>query len=228
VVDNQVMNEWDLSFKTTEDYLCLVDQDNPDYHRHYKCWHGGRAAGKSTQLARGALFRGLIQPLRILCTREYQNSISDSILTLLSDQIKILGLENFFDVQQKSIYGENGTEFIFKGLKINPDSIKSMEGIDLCLVMEAHTISEESWKILTPTIRVEGSEIWSEWNPKKDSDPTQQRFIKSKPPNSFKRLLVLSATGAFFQILPRCLYYVPLIVPHHSSIPPSHLTFSPE
>ena len=113
-----------LDFETTEDYECFVDPRNKDYACRYKGVHGGRGSGKSTQLARAALFRSTQEPLRILCTREYQNSISDSILALLSDQIKALRMDGLFDVQKNVIYGKNGTEFIFKGLKINVQAIK--------------------------------------------------------------------------------------------------------
>jgi len=176
-----------LHFETTEDYLCFVNPDNENYPCRYKGVHGGRGSGKSTQLARAALYRAVQNPIRILCTREYQNSISDSILALLSDQIKALGMEALFDVQRNAIYVKNGSEFIFKGLKINSEAIKSTEGLDLCLVMEAQTISEDSWQTLTPTIRKDDSEIWFEWNPNEDTDPVHKRFIEQCPPSSYIR-----------------------------------------
>ena len=176
-------------FETTEDFQCLVDPNDPDYRSRYKEWHGGRGSGKSTQLARAAIFRGSIKPLRILCTREYQNSISESILVLLAAQIKKMGLEDKYDIQRNGIFGKNGTEFIFKGLKHGINSIKSMEGIDICLVEEAQTISEESWSILIPTIRAEESEIWLCWNVYEESDPTYQRFVINTPPNCFSRVV---------------------------------------
>jgi len=190
-----------LRFQTTPDYQCFTDQSNKDYACRYKGVHGGRGSGKSTQLARAALYRGVQEPLRILCTREYQNSISDSILALLSDQIKALGIESLFDVQRNSIYGKNGTEFIFKGLKINMQAIKSTEGIDLCLIMEAQTISEDSWQILTPTVRNEGSEIWFEWNPDEDTDPVHKRFIEQCPPNSYIREVNYDSNPWFPKVL---------------------------
>lgn len=172
-------------FETANEFLCLVDPEDPNYGCEFKGWWGGRAGAKSTQLARAAIFRGCLRPLKIVCTREYQNSISDSILALLVDQIRILGLQDCFDVQKNAIYGRNGTKFVFRGLKKNIDSIRSMDGIDLCLVHEAHSISEDSWEVLIPTIRKDGSEIWFEWNPQEDSDPVQQRFIENCPPNSY-------------------------------------------
>lgn len=170
-----------------EDFLCLVDPKDPDYTRHYKGWYGGRASGKSTQVARAALIRGLREPKKILCAREYRVSVDDSILTLLSNQIKVLGLSDFYNVQNRKIYGRNGTKFIFKGLTVHPGTIRSTEGVDICLIMEAQFISEQSWIDLDPTIRDDNSEVWIEWNPHKDSDPVHQRFIKSPPQDSFIR-----------------------------------------
>jgi len=139
------------------------------------------------QLVRASLLRGAEKKLKILCTREYQNSIRDSIKSLLERQILALGLDRFYHVIENKITGNNGTEFVFKGLKINAEAIKSMEGINICLMMEAQTISENSWQLLTPTIREANSEIWFEWNPDEDSDPIQKRFIDECPPNSFIR-----------------------------------------
>ena len=188
-------------FQTTPDFQCLVDPNHSDYHKRYKGWHGGRGSAKSTQLVRGAIFRGSLKPLKILCTREFQNSIDDSIYALITSQISILGLENKFDIQAKKIYGYNGTEFIFKGLKRNIQSVKSTEGIDLCLVEEAQTISEDSWQVLIPTIRKDGSEIWLAWNPQEDTDPTQQRFIKDPPPDSYIREVNFNRNPWFPKVL---------------------------
>lgn len=175
----------DFKFQTTEDYLCLVDPEDKNYNCRYKGWHGGRGSGKSRQILRGALFRGSIEPLQILCTREYQTSIADSVKRLLEKQIRLLGFEDAYKITEREIHGRNGTEFLFKGLKVNPRSIQSTEGTDICLVMEAQTISNDSWLILTPTIREDYSEIWFEWNPLNDDDPVQKRFVNETPPNSF-------------------------------------------
>ncbi len=183
---NSAVNH-DFKFQTTEDYLCLVDPEDENYNCRYKGWYGGRGGGKSRQIVRAAIFRGSIEPLTIICAREYQTSIADSVKSLLEKQIKILGFENFYDIKEREIDGDNGTNFLFKGLKVNPKSLKSTEGANLCLVMEAETISENSWHILIPTIREPNSEIWFEWNPFNDDDPTQKRFIANTPPNSFIR-----------------------------------------
>jgi len=119
--------------------------------------------------------------IRVLCTREYQTSIKESVHQLLSLQIEQLGLSPFYTILRDSIRSSIGSEFIFKGLKINPMEIKSLEGIDIVWIEEAQSISNESWEILIPTIRKDGSEIWLSWNTGEVSDPTYKRFITNKP-----------------------------------------------
>jgi len=130
------------------------------------------------------LILGAKSPMRILCAREFQTSIKDSVHKLLSDQIIALGLDGFYEITQASIRGQNGTEFFFAGLKNNITNIKSFEGVDICWVEEAQTVSKTSWNILIPTIRKEKSEIWITFNPELESDETYQRFIVSPPENA--------------------------------------------
>ncbi len=115
--------------------------------------------------------------------REYQNSIAESIHRLLADRIESMGLSGRFDVQNQGIYGTNGSEFIFAGLKSDPAKIKSLEGVDICLVEEAEKISEASWRMLIPTIRKAGSELWIVFNPRDQTDPTSKRFMLRIPPD---------------------------------------------
>jgi phage terminase large subunit len=145
---------------------------------------GGRGSGKSWQFARVLLASAAQKPLRILCAREYQASHRDSVMKLLEDQIPRLGLEPYYRVTREGITGINGSEFIFKGLKTNVAEIKSTEGIDVCWVEEAQAVSRESWEVLGPTIRKEGSEIWSTWNPGAPDDPTFVRYVTDPPPAS--------------------------------------------
>ena len=77
-----------------------------------------------------------------------------------------------------------GAQFIFKGLQRSIQEIKSTEGINICWVEEAQSISESSWEVLIPTIRAEDSEIWISFNPQQEEDPTFQRFVVNTPPNS--------------------------------------------
>jgi phage terminase large subunit len=150
--------------------------------KRYKVARGGRGSGKSWGFARALLVLGAKSKLRIICSREVQKSIKDSVHKLLEDQIGALGLTSFYDIFTTEIRGKNGTEFLFAGLSDQTiDSIKSFEGADVCWVEEAQTVSERSWKILTPTIRKPGSEIWVTFNPDLDDDPTYDRFVTHQP-----------------------------------------------
>lgn len=145
-------------------------------HR-YKVLYGGRGSGKSYAVADYLLIEGGRKPLRVLCAREFQNSLSDSVLHLLSERIEALGLDSFYEVQRDTIKGANGTQFIFKGVRNNVQSIKSMSGINKLWLEEAQTISKTSWDVLIPTIREPGSEIIVTFNPFKIDDPTYQMFV---------------------------------------------------
>ena len=148
----------------------------------YKVAHGGRGSGKSWSFAQALLILGAKNKLRILCTREVQKSIKDSVHKLLSDQIKRLGLSSFYQVLQTEIRGRNGTEFLFSGLSDQTaDSIKSFEGVDIAWVEEAQTVTKRSWDIFRPTIRKAGSEIWVSYNPELETDATHVMFVKNKP-----------------------------------------------
>jgi len=151
----------------------------------YKILYGGRGGAKSWGVARALLILGCKSQLRILCAREFQTSIKDSVHKLLSDQIFALGLESFYEITQTNIRGRNGSEFAFVGLKNNVANIKSFEGVDICWVEEAQTVSKTSWNVLIPTIRRESSEIWITFNPELETDETYQRFVVSPPANSF-------------------------------------------
>jgi len=147
----------------------------------YKVLHGGRGGAKSWGIARALLILGAKNPIRILCAREFMTSMRDSVHKLLCDQIESLGLLNFYEITQASIRGKNGTEFAFVGLKNNVANVKSYEGIDICWVEEAQTVSRLSWNILIPTIRKAGSEIWVSFNPELETDETYQRFVANPP-----------------------------------------------
>ena len=147
----------------------------------YKIAYGGRGGAKSWGFARALLILGAQRSLRVLCCREFQNSIAESAHALLSQQIDLLGLSSLYEVQEKRIYGATGTEFIFKGLRHNVASVKSTEGVDICWAEEARTISKSSWDVLIPTIRKPGSEIWISFNPELEEDETYKRFVKTPP-----------------------------------------------
>jgi phage terminase large subunit len=151
----------------------------------YKVAYGGRGSAKSWSVARALLLQATTQPLRVLCTREVQKSIKQSVHKLLSDQISELGLGHFFEIIDTEIRGKNGSEFSFAGLASQTiDSIKSFEGVDRVWVEEGQAVSKRSWDVLIPTIRKPGSEIWVTYNPELETDETHQRFAINPPPNA--------------------------------------------
>jgi phage terminase large subunit len=150
----------------------------------YKVGRGGRGSGKSWSFARALVLGMYKKPERILCARELQNSIGESVHRLIQDQIFDLGLARSFVITDKSIRHVSGRgEFLFSGIRNNPTKIKSMEGIDKCWVEEAEVITERSWEILIPTIRKPGSEIWVTFNPDQEDDPSYKRFVTNMPPD---------------------------------------------
>ncbi len=154
-------------------------------HR-YKVSHGGRAGTKSWGYARALLLKGIEKPLRILCAREIQKSIKDSVHQLLCDQIEELDLQSHYTILANEIRTDNGGKFSFTGLSGQTTaSLKSYEGYDICWVEEAQNVVRRSWDILIPTIRRTGSEIWISLNPELDTDETYTRFVAS-PPESAK------------------------------------------
>jgi phage terminase large subunit len=153
-----------------------------DEKRRYKGAKGGRGSAKSWSFAQALLILGSSSKLRILCTREVQKSIKQSVHKLLKDQIERLGLSAFYQVLENEIRGLNGTEFSFSGLSDQTvDSIKSFEGCDIVWVEEAQSVSKRSWKTLIPTIRKDGSEIWLSFNPELETDETYDRFVTNAP-----------------------------------------------
>ena len=151
----------------------------------YKFIRGGRGSGKSWGVARALLIQASQAPHRVLCAREIQDSIKDSVHRLLSDQIEAMGLGGFFEVLRDEIRGRNGSLFLFKGLSDQTaDSVKSFEGCTRVWLEEAQAITKRSWTILTPTIRAPGSEIWATYNPQLDSDETHRRAVGQPYPDT--------------------------------------------
>lgn len=151
----------------------------------YKVLYGGRGGAKSWAIARALLILGSRKPLRILCARQIQKSLKESVHQLLKDQIELLGLSSFYESLESEIRGQNGTVFLYTGLQEHTvTSVKSFEGCDICWVEEGQVVPKESWKILTKTIRKAGSEIWISLNPILDTDYTYQHFIVHPPPGA--------------------------------------------
>lgn len=150
--------------------------------------YGGRASTKSWDASGFATFLANKYRLRILCTRQFQNRITDSVYSLLKIQIERFGLSERFDIQRDKIVNtQTDSEFLFYGLWRSIDEIKSLEDIDILWIEEAHNLTEEQWKILEPTIRKEHSQIWIVFNPRLATDFSYKRFIVNPPPNTIVR-----------------------------------------
>ena len=168
----------------------------------YKVVYGGRGGGRSWGCARALLLFAVQRPIRVLCAREVQKSIKDSVHKLLSDQVQLMNLGSYFEVLESQIRVRNGGEFTFSGLSSQTiESIKSMEGVDYVWCEEAQTITKRSWDILIPTIRKENSEIWVTFNPSLESDETFQRFVVSPPPDTKKIKLNYNDNPWFPEVL---------------------------
>lgn len=133
--------------------------------------YGGRGSGKSHDVAEYCLFRAYQKKIKVLCTRELQNSIADSVYSLLKNKIADMKLDFFFTVYKDRIVGNNGSEFIFKGIHNNVSEIKSMENISIAWLEESQSLSRESIDVIVPTIRAPGSILIFTFNPYKDNDP---------------------------------------------------------
>ena len=165
----------------------LPDKLLPLFAAHrYKVAHGGRGSAKSWSVARALIAHAAAKPIRVLCARETQKSIQESVHRLLKDQIHLMGLDALFDVQETKIVGKNGSDFAFAGIRQQGvANLKSFEGVDVCWCEEAQVVTDKSWDVLIPTIRKPGSEIWITFNPELDDDPTFKRFVLNPPPGAW-------------------------------------------
>lgn len=160
----------------------VLDRNHPISDLYYKkarfkVYWGGRGSVKSWGSAEALIRLAAALPLRIMCCREYMTSIKQSSWRLLKDMIYRLGLESWFTITDSSIRSRAGAEFFFVGLHNNEHGIRSVEGVDICLVEEAQTVGDTSWQSLLPTIRKPGSEIWVMFNMREEHDATYQRFV---------------------------------------------------
>lgn len=167
----------------------------------YKNLYGGRGGAKSHHVAEYLVLRALERPTQILCTREYMNSITDSVHKLIEDKVYKVGVQDYFEIKKNEIVTSNGSRFIFKGLAKSIQSIKSIEGIDICWVEEAQTISQHSLDILIPTIRKPDSEIIFTWNPENEEDPIYQMFVANKPKNCWSNFITYKDNPWFPNVL---------------------------
>lgn len=150
--------------------------------------YGGRNSTKSWDAGGFACFLADNYKLRILCVRQFQNKIEESVYALLKVQINRFGLAPRFDIQRNKIYNRRtGSEFMFYGLWRSIDEIKSLEGIDILWIEEAHNLTAEQWETLEATIRKDFSQVWIIFNPKLASDFVYKRFVVNPPPDTVVR-----------------------------------------
>lgn len=177
----------------------------PEYFRdyfgpaRYKGLYGGRGSGKSHCFAGLSVLRCAERPgFRLVCVREVQRSIADSVKMLIEDKIEAFGLAPFFRITEAEITGRNGSRIIFRGMQNHTAaSIKSLEGFDVAWIEEAQTISRKSLDLLTPTIRKTGSEIWASWNPDSEDDPVDRDFRQSPPAGAIVKMVNWDANEWF-------------------------------
>lgn len=170
----------------------------------YKAAWGGRGSGKSHFFAEQAVLKMYEKPKRIVGLREVQSSIKESVKQLVADKIEDMGLQSQFNVLDQEIRGQNGSLMIFKGLQsFNAANVKSLEGYDVAWLEEAQNISHASWRILRPTIRKSGSEIWCSWNPRFRTDAIDMFFRGKNPPDN---AVVVKANWQDNPFLPEVLY----------------------
>lgn len=153
--------------------------------KRHNVLHGGRGSGKSTSIADVFLYFAMKERCKILCAREFQNSMSDSVLSLLEERAHVLNVQKYFTFQANSITSYCGAEFIFKGIRHNINSIKSIPGIKYAWIEEAQTISQASLDVLIPTVRLPDSAVFYTYNPENEDDPVHAKFVPQKglPPD---------------------------------------------
>lgn len=152
--------------------------------------YGGRASSKSWDAAGFAIWLASNLKVRFLCARQFQNKIEESVYTLLKQTIERFGLRHQFDILDNKIrHKRTGSEFVFYGLWRHIDEIKSLEGIDICWLEEAHALTADQWKVLEPTVRKEGSQFWIIFNPQLSTDFAWRRFVVAPPPGTITRLI---------------------------------------
>lgn len=157
----------------------------------HKAFHGGRGGAKSHSFAQELVLRGYERrKLRWLCCREIQRSLAASVKQLMEDKIREAGLgpreeggNGFYRSTQTGIMGgDGGVHFMFHGLRTNPETVKSIEGLDGAWIEEADRVSQRSITILTPTLRKDDSELWWSWNRRSKDDPVDKMFLGGQPP----------------------------------------------
>lgn len=152
-------------------------------------YYGGRGGAKSHSVASALVIQAAANPLRVVCAREIQDSLKDSVKQLIEDKISDYGLEDHFEALRDETRAKNGGKFVYKGMWRNPDALKSLEGADVFWGEEANRFSARSIRLIRPTMRKPGSRMIWTWNPEFDHDPIDKLFRgeAGPPPNSVVR-----------------------------------------
>lgn len=172
-------------------------------HHDIKSSTGDEGGAKSVSIARALLVLGYSEKHKILCAREIQKSIQDSVHSLLKEQIEELGLSSFYEVQKSTILGKNGTEFLFAGLRSNIANIKSIPNITRAWIEEAQSASPTNIKTLALTVRAADSEIWMSFNPELEDDPVYQEYVVTPPDDSIVTKINYDDNPFFPEVLRR-------------------------
>lgn len=152
-------------------------------------FYGGRGGAKSHSVAGALVIQAAANPLRVVCAREIQDSLKDSVKQLIEDKISDYGLQDHFEALRDETRAKNGGKFVYKGMWRNPDALKSLEGADVFWGEEANRFSSRSIRLIRPTMRKPGSRMIWTWNPEFDHDPIDKLFRgpAGPPPNSIVR-----------------------------------------
>lgn len=193
-----------MRLKVAEPFEVLFNPEHPDFFKRFLVFHGGRGSAKSTHAAKALVWRADRKYEKILCFRQFQNSISDSVHAIIEQEIANLDLKKSFVVQDKTIYHrKNNTEFIFKGManKDQINAVRSIPGLTLGWGEEAQTLAERSFETLIPTFREEGSQIILTYNTDLETDPVYTRFNVNPPPHAFVRKVNWDENPWFTEVL---------------------------
>lgn len=153
------------------------------------CYEGGRGAGKSQNIASSILLRGQSEPIRVLCGREYQTSIEESVKALFSQLTHDYDMPGW-DITRDYIRHKNGSVIFFKGLHQNPDdTLRGFQDVDIFWGDEAHSFTKNTLDVLIPTIRADNSILIFSWNPMTEDDPVARRFVTHPTPGDQARTI---------------------------------------
>ena len=164
-----------------------------DHNKMFVVCYGGRASGKSWDIAQRLVAHALEGYRTIVCLRQFQKSIRYSSKRVIERQIKAMGVSHLFVITDQRIVCMNGSEFLFEGMDRSYASLKSLEGADYCWLEEGQYVSHKSLDVLLPTIREGGSVIYVSINPENADDAVYDAFLGDKPDYEEEDMLLINA-----------------------------------